>query len=106
MTMVVWCFVCVKRGGLLAKGCFLLAILVSTVVNMVPSVTKMAPTVMKMVPTVMKMVPTVIKIEPSVSRFVPSEWKNWGGNGLSESTAFCKSRRDLYKPRRDSYKSQ
>ena len=57
-----------------------------------------------MAPTVINMEPSVIKIEPSVGRFVPSVWKKWSRNGLSESTAFCKSRRDLYKPRRDLYK--
>ena len=64
------------------------------------------PTVINLVPSVIKIEPSVTKIEPSVGRFVPSMWKNWSGNDLSESTAFCKSRRDLYKPRRDSYKSQ
>ena len=75
-------------------------------INLLPTVINLGPTVIKMAPAVINMEPSVIKIEPSVGRFVPSVWKKWSRNGLSESTAFCKSRRDLYKPRRDSYKSQ
>ena len=77
-----------------------------SVIFWVPTVINSVPTVIKMPPTVIKIVLTVIKKVLTVGCFVPYVWQNWARENLPESIAFCKSRRDLYKPRRESHKSR